>query len=100
MLISIISQWRNSVNYKDILRECERKLDESIKWWTRYLYHFTDVHNASRILYDGYIWSREQAEKKNLMVSDNASHAVIEVTDQDNNCYGRLYFRPLMDAGA
>lgn len=66
-----------------------------LKWWPDFLYHFTDVHNASRILYDGWIFSRQQATESAVMVNDNASRAVIEATDNDSKCYGRLYFRPL-----
>lgn len=83
------------MNYKDVLDRHKENLPNNIKWWPNFLYHFTDVHNASRILCDGYIWSRQQAEEKKIMANDNASHAVIESTEQDNKCYGRLYFRPL-----
>ena len=83
------------MNYKDVLDKYKENLPNNRKWWPNFLYHFTDVHNASRILCDGYIWSRQKAEEKKIMANDNASHAVIESTDQDNKCYGRLYFRPL-----
>ncbi len=83
------------MDYKEILEKQKAYLADSIKWWPNFLYHFTDVHNASHILYDGFIWSRQQAEDKQVMKNDNASHAVIASTNQDNKCYGRLYFRPL-----
>lgn len=70
-------------------------MQPTTQWWTNLLFHFTDVHNASHILYDGWIYSRKQALEKNVMTNDNASRAVIEATDTDTKCYGRLYFRPL-----
>lgn len=83
------------LNYKDILEQQKVNLNDSIKWWPNFLYHFTDVHNAANILYEGIIWSRQNAKDKCVMKHDNASHAVIEATAYDNKCYGRLYFRPL-----
>ena len=65
------------------------------KWWSDYFFHFTDVHNASRILCAEWIYSRQQATEKAIMVNDNASRAVIEATEGESKIYGRLYFRPL-----
>ena len=83
------------MSYKEILEQQKTNLPDNIKWWPNFLYHFTDVHNASNILYEGFIWSRQKAEDEHVMKNDNASHAVIEATNHDNKCYGRLYFRPL-----
>lgn len=83
------------MSYKEILEQQKANLPDNIKWWPNFLYHFTDVHNASNILYEGFIWSRQKAEDKHVMKNDNASHAVIAATNHDNKCYGRLYFRPL-----
>lgn len=83
------------MSYKEILEQQKANLPDNIKWWPNFLYHFTDVHNASNILYEGFIWSRQKAEDKRVMKNDNASHAVIAATNHDNKCYGRLYFRPL-----
>lgn len=52
------------MNYKDVLDKYKENLSNNRKWWPNFLYHFTDVHNASRILCDGYIWSRQKAEEK------------------------------------
>lgn len=82
------------MDYKDILDEQKNKLRRDLKWWPNFLYHFTDVHNASSILYKGWIYSREQAENQNIMSSDNASRAVIDATHIESKSYGRLYFRP------
>ncbi len=83
------------MDYKDILEQHRSNLAKDINWWPKFLYHFTDVHNASNILYEGFIWSRQMAEDKHVMENDNASHAVIAATNNDSKCYGRLYFRPL-----
>ncbi len=83
------------MTYKDILEKQKLQMPSDINWWPNFLFHFTDVHNASRILYDGWIYSRNQVVEKDIMVNDNASSAVIEATNTDNKCYGRLYFRPL-----
>lgn len=83
------------LDYKDILEKYKEQLPENIKWWYNFLYHFTDVHNVPSILYERYIWSRWIVEKTGVMQNDNASHAVIEATESNNKCYGRLYFRPL-----
>lgn len=62
------------LTYKDILNEQQNILRKDLSWWPNFLYHFTDVHNASSILYNGWIFSREEAEKQKIMVSDiNAS---------------------------
>ena len=83
------------LTYKEILDNQKSNMSLTTAWWTNFLFHFTDVHNASRILYDGWIYSRKQAIEKAIMVNDNASRAVIEATNTDTKCYGRLYFRPL-----
>lgn len=83
------------LTYKEILDNHKVNMPLTTQWWTSFLFHFTDIHNASRILYDGWIYSRKQALEKDVMSNDNASRAVIEATDIDTKCYGRLYFRPL-----
>lgn len=83
------------MDYKDILNKQGNKLRRDLNWWPSFLYHFTDVHNASSILDQGWIYSREQVEKQNIMRHDNASRAVIDATNVESKSYGRLYFRPL-----
>lgn len=36
------------MNYKDVLDKYKENLPNNRKWWPNFLYHFTDVHNASR----------------------------------------------------
>ncbi len=83
------------MDYKDILNEQKAFLLPGDKWWTAYLYHFTDVHNVPTILDEGRIYSREDADHLLLMQNDNASGSVIGHTDYENKEYARLYFRPL-----
>lgn len=83
------------MDYKDIINKQRNKLRRDLNWWPSFLYHFTDVHNASSILDQGWIYSREQVEKQNIMWHDNASRAVIDATNVESKSYGWLYFRPL-----
>ncbi len=83
------------MDYREILEEEKNKLRSDLKWWPSFVYHFTDVHNASNILQSGWIYSRQMVEDKQIVTSENASRAVIDATRFDNKIYGRLYFRPL-----
>lgn len=38
-----------------------------LRWWPRYVYHFTDVHNAASIIRSGHLYSRAEAERRGLM---------------------------------
>lgn len=66
-----------------------------LNWWPRYVYHFTDVHNAVSILKTGCLYSRAEAEQRKLMQVDNASPQIIKQTRSEHRKYARLYFRPL-----
>jgi hypothetical protein len=68
--------------------------DPARRWWPKYVYHFTDVQNAARILGSGVLLSRERALSQNLMASDNACASVIARTEQARLQFVRLYFRP------
>jgi len=65
-----------------------------LRWWPRYVYHFTDVHNAASIIRSGYLYSRAEAEQRGLMKVDNASPEIIQRTRPEHLQYVRLYFRP------
>ena len=82
------------MSYREILFEQSRKLGRDRQWWPKYFYHFTDVHNAVGILYDGKIYSRKKADELGKMQLDNASKAVIENTDKEAYEYARMFFRP------
>jgi len=66
----------------------------NLDWWPRYVYHFTDVHNAANILQNGYLYSRTEATKRGVMKVDNASPDIIHQTHPEHFNYVRLYFRP------
>jgi Arc/MetJ-type ribon-helix-helix transcriptional regulator len=66
----------------------------NLRWWPRYVYHFTDVQNAVSILTDGMLFSRAEAEKLGRMIIDNASPDVIAQTRPEHTQFARLYFRP------
>ncbi|MBN1139358.1 MAG: DUF4433 domain-containing protein [Anaerolineae bacterium] len=66
----------------------------SLDWWPRFVYHFTDVRNAVRILQSGHLYSRSEAEQRGLMIVDNASPEIIDQTRPEHLQYVRLYFRP------
>jgi len=63
-------------------------------WWPHYLYHFTDVCNAASIIKTGYLYSRAEAQRLQLMQVDSASPEVISGTRAEHLEYVRLYFRP------
>ena len=58
------------------------------------MFHFTDVRNAVSILKEGALFSRSEAQRRELMTVDNASADVIGITDDTWKDYVRLYFRP------
>jgi len=65
-----------------------------LNWWPRYVYHFTDVHNAASIIESGHLYSRAEAVQRGLMKVDNASGEIIQQTRSEHLKYVRLYFRP------
>ncbi|AHJ13793.1 DarT ssDNA thymidine ADP-ribosyltransferase family protein [Sulfurospirillum multivorans] len=63
-------------------------------WWSKSLFHFTDVTNAISVLNHGKIYSREKAIATGLMRNDNANDGVIAFTSDEHKKYARLYFGP------
>jgi hypothetical protein len=66
----------------------------TLSWWPRYVYHFTDINNAVRIIQSRHLYCRTEAQRQNLMEVDNASPTVIHQTEPEHLNYVRLYFRP------
>lgn len=60
------------------------------KWWPGFIFHFTDVVNAVKIIEAGKLLCRHQAQ----IGRDSASSQVIDQTDEVWKGYVRLYFRP------
>ena len=67
---------------------------KSRAWWPRFVFHFTNMDNAIRILESGKLLSRNRIEQTGGMPTDNASAEVIDQTDDRWKDYVRLYFRP------
>jgi len=63
------------------------------KWWPNYLFHFTDISNAVKILTKEKFLSRSTLEKQGNF-KDIASSEVINNTREKWKEYVRLYFRP------
>ncbi|MBW1678253.1 MAG: DUF4433 domain-containing protein [Deltaproteobacteria bacterium] len=88
-----MKSWRDDIKNK--IEELSKSLNpRGLHWWPKYLYHSTDVHNASGILKSGYLYSRAEAQKQGLMIVDNASPEIIDHTDLASLRNARLYFRP------
>lgn len=69
-------------------------LDKSRTWWPRFIFHFTNINNAVRILESGKLLSRSGLLSSGDMMTDNASSVVIDQTVEQWKNYVRLYFRP------
>lgn len=86
-----MKEWRNEIE-QHILYWSERL--RGLHWWPRYVYHFTDVNNASSIIQAGHLFSRMECQRQGLMVVDNANSEIIQQTKRENLNFVRLYFRP------
>lgn len=81
------------MNYGDIIQQ-NLNFPAPTSWWCRYAFHFTDVSNAASILKSGRLYSRSQALNHNIMLNDNASRQIIDITDSEVISNVRFYFRP------
>lgn len=64
------------------------------EWWPRFVYHYTDIQDAVNILRTGILYSRSEAVRRGLMISENASRTVIDQTKPSHLEFARFYFRP------
>ena len=64
------------------------------KWWVDFLFHFTDIKNAVSILNSGFLFSRDDVERRRIDFTDSASSEIIDRTDATLTDYVRFYFRP------
>ncbi len=83
------------MTYDEIINKNKDMLPSEYKWWATHAFHFTALENAISILKSGVLYSRIKAEQNSLMHSENASRAVISMTDFEVLSYVRFYFRPL-----
>ena len=75
--------------------ELQSKFNGAQNWWTKSLFHFTDINNAISILNKEVLYSRDKANSLSIMKNDNANDEVIGITDSEYKKYVRLYFAPL-----
>ncbi len=47
--------------------------------WTKFIFHFSDVHNIVSILNSGKLYSRARSMELGLMQNDNANSNVIDM---------------------
>lgn len=85
--------------YERIVRHLEHLrrqeyLTESQKRWPDFLFHFTDIVNACRVLTDHALFSRHEMETSGKLATDSASPEIIQATPDEWKEYVRLYFRP------
>ncbi|RME51213.1 MAG: DUF4433 domain-containing protein [Caldilineae bacterium] len=64
------------------------------RWWPHFVFHYTDIRNAARVLEDGVLYSRLQAESRGKLAVSSGSKVVLAGTHNDIKDYVRLYFRP------
>ena len=81
------------MEYSDIIKKNIELA--SVHWWPECAYHFTDVTNAVNILSTEFLFSRNEAKSNNMMINDNASKQVINMTTSGVTARVRFYFRPL-----
>lgn len=82
------------MDYVDIIKNNVEN-NTPVKWWPKFAYHHTDISNAVNILDKGFLYSRDNAQKMGLMLNDNASRQVIDMTNISVRSNVRFYFRPL-----
>ncbi len=83
------------MEYKQIIDNNAEQYCKGRSWWASNAFHFTDIKNVVKILDCGYLYSRINSQKNNLMQNDNASRQVIDMTSSNVLNYVRFYFRPL-----
>lgn len=65
------------------------------KWWSQFLFHFSDISNIISILNCGKLYSRNKALELGVMENDNADDEVIDNTTLNAKDYVRFYFGAL-----
>ena len=83
------------MNFSEIINKNKNNISNERKWWVMFAFHYTDITNALNIIQSETLYSRLYAQKEHLMINDNASYQVIDMTDSSIQSYVRFYFRPL-----
>jgi len=69
-------------------------LKKAQRWWPEFLFHFSDLTNAVKILNSGQLLCRAELERTGQLPTDIASPDIISATSAEWKTYVRLYFRP------
>jgi len=83
-----IRQFLGDLAQQSWLQRTERTL------WPRFVFHYTDLQNAVRILMDGYVYSRSEAESLRRLIVSSGSSQVLSGTSEFVKQSVRFYFRP------
>lgn len=83
-----VRQFLQNLTQQDWVRRTERR------WWPLFLFHYTDIRNAARILQDDALYSRLQAEQMGKLIISSGSPDVLAGTSLNIQDCVRLYFRP------
>ena len=78
----------DNLSRMDWIKRTERR------WWPRFLFHYTDIQNAARILSLGHLHSRQYLVDEGLLAVISGSEEVLAGTHSDVKNSVRLYFRP------
>ena len=73
---------------RDWVKRTERR------WWPQFVFHYTDIRNAVRVLREGYLYSRKYLEDTGRPVVSSGSPSVLAGTNITIKDCVRLYFRP------
>lgn len=73
---------------EDWIKRTERR------WWPQFLFHYTDIRNAVRVLQDGCLYSRKHLEDYEQLIVSSGSSDVLSTTEAGVKDCVRLYFRP------
>ena len=88
------------MNRQDFVETFQKQLAKRFdvgyqSWWSRFLFHFSDISNVISILNSGMLYSRNEVLKRELMHNDNADDDVIGHTGLSAKEYVRFYFGAL-----
>lgn len=67
---------------------------DSRSWWPKFVFHYTAIENVPSILQSGYLYSRDEVLRRQLLQVDGASSSVLAKSSETTRSYVRLYFRP------
>ncbi len=81
----------------EFLKKFQSKQESKFKhgyqnWWTKFVFHYNDIHNIVSILNSGKLYSRDKAKELKLIKIDIANDDVINNTNAKVDRYARMYF--------